>query len=135
MKTLALLTCMSLWLTTVSANTDAVHPFTGANVKPQSIIFNFVHAHRQGRGVTVAWSSTVNSSVVSSFTVMRTYEDPNDPYAVWDVVNTLSCNNGRNYRSTDANVAPGTISYVVVASLTSSGTEVSEIRTVRIVQH
>lgn len=134
MKTLALLTCMSLWITTVSANPDAVQPFNGTNVKPPSIIFNFVHAHRQGSGITVAWSSTVNSSMVSCFTVMRTYEDPSDPYAVWDVVNMVPCNNGRNYRSTDTNVTPGTISYVVVATLAAGGTEVSEIRTVRIVQ-
>ncbi|HEX4877266.1 MAG TPA: hypothetical protein VFV31_11390 [Chitinophagaceae bacterium] len=134
MKTLALLISMSLSLATVSATPGTLEPAAGTNVKPPSIIFNFVHAHRQGSGITVAWSSTVNNTVVSSFTVMRTYEDPNDPYAVWDVVNMVPCNNGRNYRSTDLSVSPGTISYVVVANLTGGGNEVSEIRTVRIVQ-
>lgn len=98
-------------------------------------VFNFVHVHRQGKGVTVAWNSSSPSSVVSEFTVFRTYEDPNDPYAVWDVVSVLPCISGRSYRCTDQNVVPGSISYVVVASMIGGGTVMSEINTVRIVRH
>ena len=103
--------------------------------KPFNQVFNFLHVHRQGKGVTVAWNSSSSSSDVSEFTVLRTYEDPNDPYAVWDVVGVLPCISGRSYRSTDQNVAPGSISYMVVASMIGGGTVVSEINTVRIVRH
>jgi len=106
-----------------------------AAIKPFNQVFNFVHVHRQGRGVTVAWNTSMSSSVVSEFTVMRTYEDPNDPYSVWDVVNVLPCTSGRSYRSTEQNVSPGSISYVVMASMIGGGTVMSEINTVRIVRH
>lgn len=137
MKAITILSAL-IMLATVSSAEKL--PATINNIKPASVksfnpVFNFIHAHRQGRGITVAWSSLANSSEVNSFAVYRTYEDPNDPNSVWNIVNTLPCNNGRNYRVTDTNVAPGTISYVVVASFTMGGTEMSEIRTVRIVQH
>jgi hypothetical protein len=102
--------------------------------KPFSQVFNFVHVHRQGRGVTVAWNSSASSAMVSEFTVLRTYEDPNDPYAVWDVIGILPCTSGRTYRYTDQNVSPGSISYVVMASMIGGGTVMSEINTVRIVR-
>lgn len=104
-------------------------------LKPFNQVFNFVHVHRQGRGVTVAWNTSMTSSVVSEFTVMRTYEDPNDPYSVWEIVNVLTCTSGRSYRCTDQNVSPGSISYMVIASMIGGGAVVSEINTVRIVRH
>lgn len=106
-----------------------------AAIKPFNQVFNFVHVHRQGRGVTVAWNTSMTSSIVSEFTVMRTYEDPNDPYSVWEVVNVFACTSGRSYRCTDQNVSPGSISYMVIASMIGGGTVVSEINTVRIVRH
>lgn len=106
-----------------------------AAIKPFNQVFNFVHVHRQGRGVTVAWNTSMTSSIVSEFTVMRTYEDPNDPYSVWEVVNVFACTSGRSYRCTDQNVSPGSISYMVIASMIGGGTVISEINTVRIVRH
>jgi hypothetical protein len=106
-----------------------------ATIKSFNQVFNFMHVHRQGRGVTVAWNTSMTSSVVSEFTVMRTYEDPNDPYSVWEVVNVLTCTSGRSYRCTDQNVSPGSISYMVIASMVGGGTVVSQINTVRIVRH
>jgi hypothetical protein len=104
-------------------------------VKPVDPVFNFVHGHRQGKGATIAWSSNATSSTVVCFDVLRTYEDPNDPYAVWDVVGSQNCNNSRNYKNTETPVSAGMISYVVVASMVGGGTAFSDIVTIQKVQH
>lgn len=104
------------------------------SAKPDPV-FNAFRAHRQGKGITTMWSSSANASLVTYFTVIRTYEDPTDPYAEWTVVGSVNCNSSRNYRSTDDSVSPGFVSYRIVASLTSGGYLYSDVETVHIVQH
>jgi hypothetical protein len=108
---------------------------TLAKAKPVEQVFNSIHGHRQGRGATVAWSTSATSSTVSSFTTIRTYEDPNDPYAEWTVVGNQSCGSQRNYKNTETPVAPGFASYRVVATMNDGGYVYSEVVTIHIVQH
>ncbi len=104
-----------------------------ANPKPDPF-FDFVRGHRQGKGITLMWGSGATAATVSSFTVIRTYEDPTDPYAEWTPVGNCNCNSQRMYRSTDQNVSPGFVSYRVVATLTSGGYAYSDIETIHIMQ-
>ena len=97
-------------------------------------IFNYVRGHRQGPGVTMMWASSASNATVRSFTVIRTYEDPMDPYAEWTPVATAICNSSRSYRSTDNSVSPGFVSYRIVAELVAGGYVYSDIETIHIVQ-
>jgi hypothetical protein len=97
-------------------------------------VFDFVHAHRQGNGVTTMWSSSAGASQVSSFTVIRTYEDPMDPYAEWTAVGNIPCTSSRSYKSTEAPVSPGFVSYRIVASMNDGSTVLSDVVTIHIVQ-
>jgi hypothetical protein len=110
-------------------------PETKGPAEKAAGVFKFAHAHRQGKGVTVMWASDANPTNVECFAVIRTYEDPNDPYAEWQVVGGSPCNSSHNYKATEQNVSPGFISYRVIASMTNGGTEMSEILTVHKVQH
>lgn len=96
--------------------------------------FKFFRTHRQGRGVTSTWGMESESGV-ANFTLMRTYEDPGDPYAYWEEVCSMPCNSSRSYKWTDENVSPGYISYCVVANMNGGGTITTWINTIRIVSH
>lgn len=97
--------------------------------------FAYFRTHRQGRnGATADWGLITNNGV-TSFVVQRTYEDPYDPYAMWDDVCGLACGNSRSFKHTDTNLFPGYISYRVVAMNGSTAVAVSEISTIRILQH
>ena len=106
-----------------------------SSISKPNPIFDFVRGHRQGKGITMNWGSSAGNSMVTCFTLIRTYEDPTDPYAEWTPIGTVPCNASRSYRITDNQVSPGTVSYRVVASLNGGGYEYSDIETVRIVQH
>jgi hypothetical protein len=67
--------------------------------------------------------------------VKRTYEDPTDPYSVWETIYTSPCNSTRPYRYNDASVLPGLISYQIHAVMNDGTTVVSEILTEQVVSH
>src|SRR5688500_18426107 len=71
----------------------------------QSPGFAFFSTHRQGRGVHASWCLPSNSGVVG-VEVQRTYEDPTDPYAVWEDVSSLPCEGSRSYKYTDNSLFP-----------------------------
>jgi hypothetical protein len=98
-------------------------------------VFDFVRGHRQGKGVTMTWGSSASSSSVNCFTLIRTYEDPTDPYAEWNQVGNIPCNASRSYKVNDESVSPGFVSYRVVASLIGGGYEFSDVETIHVVQH
>jgi hypothetical protein len=100
----------------------------------QSPGFAFFRTHRQGRGVNASWGLTSNAGVVG-FEVQKTYEDPTDPYAVWEDVSSLPCEGNRSYKCTDNSVFPGSISYRVSAVLSDGSKVESGISAVRIVSH
>jgi len=102
--------------------------------KAQPTSFAFFRTHRQGKGITGTWGVTSNDGV-TCFTMVRTYEDPTDPYAVWETVCNKSCNSSRSYKHTDENVYPGYVSYCVVAEMNDGSIVPSEISTVRVVAH
>ncbi len=97
--------------------------------------FSFFRTHRQGKtGITATWGLFSNAGV-TEFVLQRTYEDPSDPYAMWDEIGTVVCNSNRSFKATDSNVVPGFISYRVIAMNGLTQVDVSEISTEHIVQH
>ena len=106
-----------------------------AEIRAANTIFNYVHAHRQGKGATVQWSSSATPSTVSDFSVWFTYEDPFDPNSQWFLISSHPCSSSRTYRCTQQPLTGGTYHFKVVASLVAGGSQESEIATVRIMQH
>jgi len=103
--------------------------------KTQSTGFAFFRTHRQGKGITEEWGLTSNAGV-SCFEVMRTYEDPTDPWAFWEDVSSIPCNNSsRSFKNTDNNVFPGFINYRIVAVMNDGSVVVSDLSTEHIVAH
>lgn len=97
--------------------------------------FSFFRTHRQGKaGITATWGLFSNTGI-TEFVLQRTYEDPADPYAIWDEVCTVVCNSNRSFKATDSNVVPGFISYRVIAMNGLTQVDVSDILTEHIVQH
>ena len=93
--------------------------------------FDFVRSHRQGKGATVTWAFSTGGA--ASFAVQRTYEDPADPYSVWEPVCSMPCNSSRSYKHTDENVFPGIINYRIVALMNDGSTAMSDVTSIRIV--
>ncbi len=106
-----------------------------ANIsKPQGTDFAFLRAHRQGKGITLTWGLTTNTGT-GCFMVQRTYEDANDPYAVWEDVNYLACNASRSFKWTDENVFPGFITYRIAAYQYDGSIVTSPLTQVRIARN
>ncbi len=122
--------------TTVSP-VSITSPATKAPVVKQAPANNisFFRTHRQGKGNVVASWGVNSSAGVIGFALQRTYEDPNDPYAFWEVVSTTPCNASRSYKHTDNNVFPGFINYRVVVMKNDGSEEMSAVSTVHIVSH
>lgn len=97
--------------------------------------FDFFRTHRQGNnGITSVWGFT-SATTVTGFKVERTYEDPADPYANWELVSAMPCTGARSYKCTDAGVFPGFISYRVTAVYAGGSQMVSHVSTVHIISH
>ncbi len=101
---------------------------------PGSMDFAFLRAHRQGRGITLAWGM-LNINNLSGFDIEKTMQDPNDPYSVWEWVATLPANAERSNKYTDNTVLPGISSYRIIAWYNSGYSSQSDIVSVRIVGH
>lgn len=108
------------------------HPTVVA--EPPAGNFSFFRTHRQGKGIAASWGLSSEAGIVA-FSVEKTYEDPTDPYAIWENVDFVACNGSRSYKSVDANVFPGNISYRIVAQKADGTSVESGISTVRIVSH
>ncbi len=97
--------------------------------------FNFFRTHRQGKaGITATWGFTATNGV-TGFALERTYDDPTDPYAVWETVTMAPYTGARSYKFTENNIFPGFISYRVTSIMTNGDEVLSEISTVHIVKH
>ena len=120
----------------VSNNIERAESNPTTTVKQTTVnSFSFFRTHKQGRGaVTSTWGMNASNGI-TCFILERTYEDPNDPYSVWDCVCNQPCTGIRSYRFTDNNVSPGFITYRVTAQLQGGGTIVSEFSTEHIVSH
>jgi hypothetical protein len=98
--------------------------------------FEFFRTHRQGRaGITSTWGITAPGNDVAGFLVEKTYEDPADPYASWELVSSMPNSGSRSCKCTDNNVFPGYISYRITAILITGGSYTSPVSTVHIVSH
>lgn len=142
MKTRILLTGIAVIM--IAASPDSANAFT-VNVDekspsvqvalPNPPAFVSFRTHRFGRnGATAAWSID-NHNGITGFVLERTYEDPYDPYSVWEVASALPCGGNRNFRVNDSPLSPGFISYRVVMMNGASVVATSEISTIQIVQH
>lgn len=96
--------------------------------------FSFFRTHRQGKGVAASWGLQSEGGTIG-FRLEKTYEDPTDPYAIWEQADFVICNDSRSYKSADTNVFPGNVSYRVVAQQADGSTVESAVSTVRIVSH
>jgi hypothetical protein len=101
---------------------------------PTSASFKFFRTHRQGRGITSDWGLTSNAGV-SGFIVRKTNEDPTDPYAEWTDVYASACGSEKSYKCTDNNIAPGLISYQVVAIMADGNAVGSDISVEHVGNH
>ena len=115
----------------------AVKPVLTSGAKSVTVSnFEFFRTHRQGKAaITATWGITVPGNDVSGFIVEKTYEDPADPYANWEMVSAVPNSGGRSFKCTDNNVFPGFISYRVTAILLAGGSYASPVSTVHIVSH
>lgn len=103
-------------------------------VKKQNTAFAFFRTHHQGKGVTAEWGLTSNAGV-TCFIVERTYEDPADPYSVWEDIAVVPVDQTRSFKYTDSSVFPGYINYRIVAFTIDGSAIVSDVSGVRIVSH
>src|SRR6266498_10306 len=116
---------ISMAATPVPTSTNCIN-----SIKKSANGFDFIRSHRQGRGATITWAFSTPGA--TAFALQRTYEDPNDPYSVWEAVTSIPSNNSRSYKHTDENCFPGTINYRVVALMSDGTTTMSDITSIRI---
>jgi hypothetical protein len=102
-----------------------------AVVKKAQPSFSFVRGHRQGKATMLSWSMS-STAGVNGFEVQCTYEDPNDPYAVWDTKGKVAIASVRTFQFNDKNVFRGVMHYRVVAHLNNGSTIVSVFETVKL---
>jgi hypothetical protein len=136
--TITLSTLFVFWLCTAFSPVTAFRSEENPSVGKASVVstFDFFRTHRQGRaGITATWGISGPGNDVSGFLVERTYEDPADPYANWEIVSAMQNAGARSMKCTDTNIFPGFISYRVTALLFSGGAYVSPVSTVHIVSH
>ena len=121
MKTIILIgsiiLCSLLSSLAISTNVKTVI----SEAKTFSPSFSFIRGHKQGRNIAVTWGMT-NNSGVNHFIVECTYEDPTDPYSVWQTIGLLPCTNHPIFKFIDAPVLPGTINYRIVAVMNNNTT-------------
>lgn len=136
MKTSTLIISALVVITTSSFTPVVVRPSnaTSATVSVENAEFEFFRAHRQGKSGVATWGVS-NNQAVSGFTLQRTYQDPTDPYSMWDDITYLVCTEDRSFSFKDDTILPGRIYYRVVAHFYDGSNMVSEIADIRIVSH
>jgi hypothetical protein len=107
---------------------------TNTTLSVQNTEFGFFRAHRQGKSGVATWGLT-NNQGVSGFTLQRTYQDPTDPYSMWEEVTYMACTESRSFTFKDDAITPGRIYYRVIAHIIDGSSVVSEIADIRIVSH
>ena len=96
------------------------------NRKSTNSCFTHFNVHRQGKGVTTAW--TVSSPDVVRFIVERSYDDD------YELVGSVNFNGASIYKIIDNNPYPGTAVYRVTAVMADGSTETSAVETVKTVK-
>ncbi|MDP4263582.1 MAG: hypothetical protein Q8941_13730 [Bacteroidota bacterium] len=107
---------------------------SGVLMKKQNTDFAFFRTHRQGKGVESVWGLT-SIDGVAGFLVQRTYDDPTDPYAMWEDLGSVPSSPFRSFKYIDQTVFPGYINYRIKAMMADGSSIISEVSGVRIVSH
>ena len=102
--------------------------------KTANVDFAFFRTHRQAIGAVATWGLTSNENV-TGFDLQRTYQDPTDPYSMWEDVTYVSCTEERSFKYSDAGVMAGYIYYRVIAYMNDGSSVISEVSGIRIVDH
>ncbi|MFI5132239.1 MAG: hypothetical protein ACHQFX_19710 [Chitinophagales bacterium] len=102
--------------------------------KTASVEFAFFRTHRQANGAVATWGLTSNVDVIG-FDVQRTYQDPADPYSMWEDVIYMPCTEERSFKYNDQEIFAGYIYYRVTAHLNDGSSVISAIEGIRIVRH
>lgn len=119
MKTIILIAAV-LCCTQISASVTPVKKLSFvAETKSFVPAFSFVRGHKQGRNHVVTWGMT-NNTGISHFIVQCTYEDPYDPYSVWQSVGVLPCTKSPIFKFTDSPYLPGTLTYRIIAVMSNN---------------
>ena len=135
MKTTILVSAIALTTLSGFSPLPVVIKKNSASQSAPASQFEFFRTHRQGRnGVTSTWGIN-NPGNVSCFIVERTYDDPNDPYGMWDIISNTPCTGAKSYKCTENDVFAGFLSYRVTGQLIAGGSFTSPVETIHIVSH
>ncbi len=118
--------------TCIQVNANGIfpkHPLPVSQNSNVAISFSFVRGTQTGHGYNLQWKLT-STEGVKSFIIESTYEDPTDPYSVWQIKGVTLLTNGVNKFSDNSNLYPGIINYrITVVGNTNSTLIVSNIFT------
>ena len=137
MKTQLLVVSTIVILSGSSMNLSSYSPATVTKQvrKTQNAEFAFFRTHRQtARGAVATWGLTSNVDV-TGFDLQRTYQDPTDPYSMWEDVTSIPCTDERSFKYNDQDVFAGYIYYRVIAHMNDGSSVTSEVSGIRIVSH
>ena len=130
MKTISAIFFMLLVASVVGNSTSAnTSKNQIAQVFPGASSFNFgkLNAHRQGKGIALAWNM-VNNTGISCFVIERSYDGE------WfEEVGQVSCEATNRYKFHDGSVYPGYLYYRIIAIMEDGTEDVSATEVVRIV--
>ena len=96
-------------------------------VKKINTSFGSFNAHRQGKGVTLTWTTAIPADI-DAFEVERSVDGE-----FYDVVASSGCDNNTRFKWTDELVFPGYNYYRVAAYKKDGSVEYSAVEVVRIV--
>lgn len=114
MKTIILFAAIFYCTQVLASSTSVKQLPLVAETKPFTPAFSFVRGHKQGRNHAVTWGMT-NNAGINHFVVESTYEDPNDPYSVWQAIGSMPCTNSPIFKFIDTPLLPGTLTYRIKA--------------------
>ncbi|HEX5651419.1 MAG TPA: hypothetical protein VFX58_00005, partial [Chitinophagaceae bacterium] len=83
---LAILILNTAWISPVSPHKQDGN--TAVKVKALNPEFSFFRTHRMAKNTVATWGLT-NTQGVIGFSVQRTYQDPTDPYSMWEEICTM----------------------------------------------
>lgn len=127
MKTV-ILYVLILTCSVFSSNAFVLNTHSISKKSSTPISFSFIRGTQTGHGFNLQWKLS-STTGVKSFIVECTYEDPYDPYSVWQTKGVIALTNGV-CKFSDSNVLPGIINYrITVIANDNSTLAVSDIYT------
>lgn len=84
------------------------------------ITFAFIRGTQTGHGYNLQWKLSASAGV-KNLIIESTYEDPADPYSVWQTKAVVGITNGVN-KFSDQNTLPGIINYRITTIANDNST-------------